>query len=268
VAQERIAVMPAGIIEQHGPHLPLDTDILLAEEITRRAAAVVPEKVVVIPSITHGYSPHHMDFPGTLSVQAVHMMDYVLDVCFSLGHHGFRKVLIVNGHGGNRPILDLAARETIIRTAGKVACATIQYTDSKEAEKAIDELFPGASPWNGHADDVETSLYLAVRPQLVQLEKAHDDPSSGLMKLGSSGLPLRLYFSSFSKEGIYGTVGSADPRKGELLVAAAVKGLASIFAEFHSRQIPDRVDYHYANRTVHDSEQTHSQAIVRPPGWR
>jgi len=77
VAEGRIAVMPAGIIEQHGPALPLDTDIFLADEVTRRAAALVPDKVVVVPPIVHGHSPHHMDFPGTLTVDPQPMTNLV-----------------------------------------------------------------------------------------------------------------------------------------------------------------------------------------------
>src|SRR5438270_488971 len=133
VGEGRIAVMPAGIIEQHGPALPLDTDIFLADEITRRAAARVPDKVVLVPPIVHGHSPHHMDFPGTV-------------------------------------------------------------TD--------------------------------------------------LMMVGTAVLPLRLWWSSFSREGIYGIVQNASAEKGKLLVAAAVEGLAKIFVQFHEKQIPKRVDHH------------------------
>src|SRR5262245_33255696 len=109
IGEGRLAVLPAGIIEQHGPQLPLDTDIFIANEISIRAAARVPDKVVVVPPIVHGHSPHHMDFPGTLTVDPRHMLDYVLDVTMSLAYHGFKKILIVNGHGSNYPILDLVA---------------------------------------------------------------------------------------------------------------------------------------------------------------
>jgi creatinine amidohydrolase len=244
VRQGRIAVMPAGIIEQHGPQLPLDTDIFLAEQVTLRAAVLHPEKVVVVPPIVHGHSPHHMDFPGTLTVDPQHMINYVLDVCLSLSHHGFRKILIVNGHGSNVPVLDLVARQTIIRTQGETACASIFYFNSVEFERTAAELFPEMAGRYGHADDVETSLYMGIRPDLVQLDKAHDDPPTDLMELGSGKLPLRLIWSSFSKEGIYGLTSGASQAKGEKLLAAAVEGLANIFVQFYEKTIPKRVDHH------------------------
>lgn len=244
VAEGRIAVMPAGIIEQHGPQLPLNTDIFLAEEITSRAAALHPDKVAVVPPIVHGHSPHHMDFPGTLTVDPQHMINYVLDVCLSLSHHGFRKILIVNGHGSNAPVLDLVARQTIIRTGGKTACASIFYMDSREFDTTAAELFPHMAGRYGHADDVETSLYMGLRPDLVQLDKAHDDPPTDLMMLGSAKLPLRLIWSSFSKEGIYGTVRNASVEKGKKLLAASIEGLAKIFVQYYEKQLPQRVDHH------------------------
>jgi creatinine amidohydrolase len=244
VREGRIAVMPAGIIEQHGPQLPLNTDIFLAEQITVRAAALHRDKVVVVPPIVHGHSPHHMDFPGTLTVDPQHMINYVLDVCLSLSHHGFKKILIVNGHGSNAPVLDLVARQTIVRTGGKTACASIFYMNSIEFERATAELFPEMAGRAGHADDVETSLYMGLRPDLVQLDKAHDDPPTDLMMLGTARLPLRLMWSSFSKEGIYGTVQNATPDKGEKLLAAAVEGLGTVFAQYYGKEIPERVDHH------------------------
>jgi creatinine amidohydrolase len=244
VAEGRLAVIPAGIIEQHGPQLPLNTDIFLAEQITVRAAALHPDKVVLVPPIVHGHSPHHMDFPGTLTVDPLHMIEYVLDVCLSLSHHGFRKILIVNGHGSNAPVLDLAARQTIIRTNGKTACASIFYMNSIEFERAAAELFPEMAGRFGHADDVETSLYLGFRPDLVQLDKAKDNLPTDLMMLGTAKLPLRLIWSSFSKEGIYGAVHNASPEKGAKLIAAAVEGLAKVFVQYYEKQIPEPVDHH------------------------
>ncbi len=244
VGEGRIAVMPAGIIEQHGPQLPLNTDIFLAEQITNLAAALHPDKVVVVPPIVHGHSPHHMDFPGTLTVDPQHMINYVLDVCLSLSHHGFRKILIVNGHGSNAPVLDLVARQTIIRTGGKTTCASIFYMNSVEFEGKTAELFPEMAGRFGHAAQVETSVYIGLRPELVQIDKAHDDPPTDLMLLGTAKLPLRLIWSSFSKEGIYGTVSNASPEKGQKLLAAAVEGWGKVFVQFYEKQIPGRVDHH------------------------
>lgn len=244
VAENRIAVIPAGIIEQHGPHLPLDTDIFLAQEITTRAAARIRDKVVIVPPILHGHSPHHMDFPGTLNVDPVNLLNAVIDICMSLAHHGFKKILIVNGHGSNMPVLDLAARQTILKSEGKAACAPIFYMLTQEFEDAARRLFPDMAGVGGHGDDIETSLYMALRPDLVQLDKAEDDLPEWIGQLGSAPLPLRLHWSAISKEGIYGKVKNSDKAKGEELLEAAIEGVKNIMLELYEREIPPRVDHH------------------------
>ena len=244
VGEGRIAVLPAGIIEQHGPHLPLDTDILLADQLCQRAGARVPDKVVVVPPIVHGHSPHHMDFPGTLTIDPIHMVYYVLDVTLSLAYHGFTKILIVNGHGSNVPVLDLVARQTIIKTEGKVACASIFYNNSEEFQRAAQEIFPEVGGHMEHGDTIETSLYMGIRPDLVQLDLAEDEPQTDVMDVGTAKLPLRLYFSSFTRDGTYGRVKTASQAKGERLVEATVTGLTRIFTAFHEKSIPSRKDHH------------------------
>jgi creatinine amidohydrolase len=185
-----------------------------------------------------------MDFPGTLTVDPLHMIRYVLDVTLSLAYHGFKKILIVNGHGSNVPVLDLVARQTIIKTEGKTTCGSLFYMNSPEYARAEKETFPELVGQAGHGDAIETSLYMGIRPDLVQLEKAKDNPASDLTKLGNALLPLRLIWSSYSKEGIYGTVTGSSQEKGETLVAAAVEGLVNIFNEYYDKKIPERVDHH------------------------
>jgi creatinine amidohydrolase len=140
--------------------------------------------------------------------------------------------------------LDLVARQTIIRTGGKTSCAAIFYWNSPEFDRTAAELFPENAGRFGHADVVETSLYMALRPELVQLEKAEDEPYTDLMMLGSARLPLRLLWSSFSKEGIYGMVTGSSAEKGQKLAAAAVDGLVNIFVQYIGKTIPQPVDHH------------------------
>ena len=99
--QDRVALLPVATYEDHGPHLPVDVDVVLATEICRRAAARIPDEVVLAPPVTHGYSPHHMDFHGTITIRWDTFINYVRDVCCSLAYHGFKRILIINGHGSN-----------------------------------------------------------------------------------------------------------------------------------------------------------------------
>jgi creatinine amidohydrolase/Fe(II)-dependent formamide hydrolase-like protein len=118
------------------------------------------------------------------------------------------------------------------------------YMQSKEYEEAAHVLFPEMENMWGHADEIETSLYMGIKPELVQLEKAQDNPITDTMMLGSAVLPLRLIWSSFSKEGIYGNVKNSSAEKGRQLVDAAVSGLAKIYTQFYEKKIPVAVDHH------------------------
>src|SRR4051794_19375638 len=89
----RVAILPVATIEDHGHHLPIDTDVLLCTTVCERGAALIPEECVLVPPVIHGYSPHHMDFPGTLTVNGRTFIDYVLDLTKSLAHHGFNRIL-------------------------------------------------------------------------------------------------------------------------------------------------------------------------------
>src|SRR5919205_515077 len=89
VAQNRVAVLPVGTIEQHGPHLPLVTDVLTSSEMSRRAVERAPDQAVLLPSVHYSFNEHHMDFPGTIAIQGSTIVKYVTDIGLSLAHHGF-----------------------------------------------------------------------------------------------------------------------------------------------------------------------------------
>ena len=124
VAENRVAVLPVGTIEQHGPHLPLVTDVLTATEMSRLAVEQIPTEAVLLPSVFYAFNEHHLDFPGTIAVRGETFINYVTDVGQSLAHHGFRKVLLVNGHGSNVPFLDIAARN--ITNHSEAICAMVE----------------------------------------------------------------------------------------------------------------------------------------------
>ena len=123
----RVAVLPVATYEDHGYHLPIDTDVRLCTGICERAVARIPDEAVLIPPVSHGYSPHHMDFPGTITIRWDTFINYVRDVCVSLAHHGFKRILIVNGHGSNTAPVEMAARLTVLETEGKTLCASVNH---------------------------------------------------------------------------------------------------------------------------------------------
>src|SRR4029450_12845003 len=95
VADQRVVVLPVGTVEQHGPHLPLSTDVVTATEMSRRAVEQIPNEAVLMPSVFYAFNERHLDFPGTIAVQGSTFVKYVTDIGRSLAHHGFRKILLV-----------------------------------------------------------------------------------------------------------------------------------------------------------------------------
>ncbi len=245
--QGRAVIVPVGTIEDHGPHLPVDTDDRLCWEICQRAGALVPDEVVVIPPVLHGYSPHHMDFPGAISIGSQTFVNYVLDVCKSLAHHGFKRILIVNSHGSNAHLLDSVARLTMIETEGQVLCAAFFYGTLTRFTEVVSQILEQPVGRGGHADEMETSMYLAIKPELVEMSKALKElksPSVALAALVGMGHHIWPYWSSHTESGIVGDATLASKEKGEKLLEAAAAGVADVARELSKREIPKRIDHH------------------------
>lgn len=161
-----VALLPVGAIEQHGPHLPLDTDAWDAERICDDVAAACSHpRPIVLPLVAYGVSYHHDDFPGTLSISPDTLSRTVYEIGVAVARNGITKLLIINGHGGNSPALHFAAqminRDTGIFTA-------VDTGESSDTD--IDRLTE--TPNDVHAGEVETSTTLALRPELVRMDLA------------------------------------------------------------------------------------------------
>ena len=116
VPQQPVVVQPIGSVEDHGHHLPLDTDNFLIQSICEEAARRAEGEILLLPLIPYGFETHHMDFPGTIDIRMENLLNFVLDVTKSIAHHGFKRILIADGHGSNMPILEMVARRTILET--------------------------------------------------------------------------------------------------------------------------------------------------------
>jgi len=162
-----VALLPVGSIEQHGPHLPLDTDAFDADFLARRVAAACSDpKPLVLPLIHYGVSYQHEDFSGTFSVNPELLSRLVYEIGASAARYGITKLVIVNGHGGNAPSLHLAA-QMINRDAHIFTCVDTGETSDTDVYELVE------NPHNDvHAGEIETSTALATRPELVQMEQA------------------------------------------------------------------------------------------------
>lgn len=249
-AQDRVAIVPVAVIEDHGPHLPIDTDLRLCLAVCEGAAALAGSHVVLVPAINHGYTPHHLDFPGPITIGAHTFIKYGVDVCKSLVHHGFRRILIVNGHGSNAPFVDIIARLTVVET-GALAAA-VNYWAAPGVREAAERLRESdAIGGMNHACEFETSIYLALRPDLVDMTKAVRELSHEPTKnywtdlvVGDGPLVMMEHWSALSASGVMGDPTKATAEKGKRLLAAAAAGLVELVDELRARRTAVRVDHH------------------------
>jgi creatinine amidohydrolase len=246
----RVAIVPIGTLEDHGRHLPIDTDLLLCASVCELAASRAHDRVVLVPAINHGYSPHHMDFPGAITIGPHTLIDYGLDVCKSLAHHGFTRVLIVNGHGSNTPFADIIARLCVVHT-GALAAAVNYW--SAPGVREVAEALRESEPVGGmnHACEFETSLYLAIRPELVNMQQAVHELSHRPSKnywtdlvAGDGPLAMMEHWSQLSESGVMGDPTKASAEKGRALLDAAANGIVELVDEMLAREVRPRKDHH------------------------
>jgi creatinine amidohydrolase len=249
----RVALIPAATIEDHGPHLPVDADVVIVSAICERAAQLAPDEIVLLPCVRIGYSPHHIDFPGTLTIRWSTFVEYVVDVTRSLAHHGFRKMLIVNGHGSNRPLLDLAARLTIVERPD-VHCAFTSWWDLQDVQQVFNA--ERRSAVTSHACEIETSVYLAVDAGRVRMDLAAADATyqmtphfwgdlAGRKPDSSFKNPVHMteYWSMDTQNGVKGDPTGATAEKGRRVIEAGGREIVEIIRELRARPIKPRVPH-------------------------
>jgi creatinine amidohydrolase len=247
----RVVVQPVGMLEDHGHHLPIITDVTITSTICRRAAEKIRESVVLMPTQQNGYSPHHMDFPGSITIRGQTFVDYMLDVNRSLIHHGFRRILLVNGHGSNMPWLETVARLTMVE-APNVLCGLVAWWTIPELAEVVKRTRGSERGGMSHACELETSLMLAIRPDLVDMAKAVKDMDYGVYTYfpprdfyyPAGPVSMMPYWSTMSRTGTLGDPTKATREKGEMWLTAAVEGLVGIVQEFRKLEIRERVDHH------------------------
>jgi creatinine amidohydrolase len=230
-----IAVLPLGAHEGHGPHLPLDTDTLIAGGITARLMAVLPVHlpVTTLPVEPIGYSPEHLDVPGTRSLGYAQAIERWLAIAEGLHQKGVHKLVLLNAHGGNSPLLTIVATEARVRFDMLVVATAWTRFGQPEGwiapqDKAIDI----------HGGDIETSVMLALHPERVQMDKA-ERFGSRQAEFAARFAHLRAYgphafgwkMSDLNPKGVAGDASAATAQKGEQLIAHAVRGLVALLED-------------------------------------
>lgn len=254
VAMGKVILLPVGSTEQHGRHLPLDVDNLLATGVCLEAGRRRPGRILVAPTIPYGFNIHAMDFPGTIHVASDHFIEFCLDVVKSFAYHGFKRIVIVDGHGSNEHLLEFVGRRAVLETDALVA--SFMWWNMLRADPAFlpsvrESVFPGGA---AHACEIETSLYLHLCPEKVRMELAEDGftfhnqhGATGFRWFDAFGAgPVRLveWTSSYTPSGVVGQPTLATAAKGARILDEAVRHLLAWADEFHAYQGGPRVSHH------------------------
>lgn len=246
----KVVLLPIGSTEQHGHHLPLDTDNYLARSVCVHTARRAPREALVMPTIPYGYNEHALDFPGTIHVAYDHFIAYCLDVVKSVAHAGFDRIVIVDGHGSNEHLCEFIARRATLETDALVA-STMWTNLAVEAFEAVRESGPGGA---AHACELETSAYLYLDPERVQMDKASDHYGGAAGREGSKFLhvdltqgwgPMKVvrWTSSATPTGVSGAPTLATKEKGQAVIEGAAENLLAFLREFKTLPRGERVDH-------------------------
>jgi creatinine amidohydrolase len=243
IGMQKVVILPVGSTEQHGPHMPLDTDAFLVESVCQEVGRRIPEQALVLPTLAYGLNRHHIDFPGTIHIEPEVFIAFCLNITKSVAYHGFRKMIIVNGHGSNMPLCDIVARKTVLETDS--LCSAVTYISlGVEAFEGIRE-----SEVLAHADEFETSLYLYLAEERVRRDRmvAGDDVMGRFLSSDSTAnYPARFndYWGRWTNQGVHGDPRSASAEKGRVLWEAVVGALVAMVQEWRAWPIPERSDQH------------------------
>ncbi|MBL6455117.1 creatininase family protein [Belnapia sp. T6] len=226
-AEDALVVIPVASLEQHGPHLATGVDIILGTAVAEETARRLGGPVVVTPCVWTGLAEHHMDFGGTVTLEYESFAGVLRGIVKSAARHGFRRMMLMNGHGGNAEAVAVAAGEFSIEFGIRVAAATYWHA-VPEVIAPLLERQPGLM----HACEAETSLMMHLRPDSVRTERlpeAHG-PHSTRVEGQPTGLALRRSFKAISPSGVIGDARVASAEKGAKLLEAIATRMAALLA--------------------------------------
>lgn len=248
LAQRTVAVLPVAAIEQHGAHLPLNVDAVLAEAIVNAAFVsdtsnfISPDvDVLVLPLQAIGLSTEHLSFPGTLSFEPETLLSAWMQIGAAVARAGIKRLLIFNSHGGNTSSMDIVARQ--LRWDQRKCGLKVYHSSwfNLALEPEVSALFSEHEYRFGiHAGEIETSMMLHLRPDLVDMSLAQNFPSASETRaqrfsiLGDGkSAKLGWAIEDYNPSGAVGNAAAADARRGAILVQAAAKALAQLVQEIN-----------------------------------
>ncbi len=230
VEADAVVIIPVGSTEQHGHHLPINTDANCCFTIAQRAAQAIDDfPVLVLPPVWTGYSPHHMAHLGTITLKYHTFVEMLTQIATSIYAHGFKKILFLNGHGGNSPVI--AAMRTKLAAEEGVSAIGFNYWEIPSVPEQIMKIVSQSDKgFAGHSGEMETSLQLYLQPELVDMAAATWVP------------------------GVWGDPSTGTREEGENIVNTVVSALVKMLRDYHSGKLEDDLVW---RREVRDEVKDH-----------
>lgn len=230
--ERTVVVMPVAATEQHGPHMPTGTDSILCTAIAEAVEEKLQSEVLLLPTVCSGASSHHLRFGATLDIRLRTFVELIRDVCTSVLDDGFRRILILNGHGGNVDPIRIGLRELQPQYVNALLVGGSYWS---VANQMIDETLEGEHQFVGHACEFETSLMLHLRPELVDTKAIQ--PAGELVADKLDGMFVCRDMKQRTKSGFTGRPDLATAAKGQILFDGIVSNLLAFIRELQSQPL-------------------------------
>lgn len=231
LADIRLALIPVGATEQHGPNLGLSTDYVVAHRFSQKLAARIHPRAVVVPPLPFGLSHHHTGFAGTITLNAETFMAVLVEIARSLARDGIKHVLFVNGHNGNTGVLNVAANKVLYEVGSKAA-VSFYFAQAADRVKAH-----GQTERYGHACEIETSVLQHLAPELVRtdaLEAGRMINQDKALHFNNQpfALTVPIPFHEQTENGVFGDARLADAEIGRDIVETALERTVTFIESF------------------------------------
>jgi creatinine amidohydrolase len=236
-----VIVQPVGAIEQHGPHLPLVVDVAIGAAVLGKALEKLGSEIpaYALPPLCYGKSNEHWHFPGTITLTAQTLITTLMEIAESLYRAGFRKLVLMNSHGGQPQVMEIVARDLHQKYDDFLVFPLFTW---RVPHSAGELLSPKEKEFGIHAGDAETSLMLAILPDQVKMEAAIAEypqglPAASLLSL-EGNLPFAWTTRDLSRSGVLGDPTVATLEKGDRILDSVSDGWVKVIQDIHKFQQP------------------------------